>query len=226
MLLQRLATWCNRREQARYRRRGTRARMRSIYTTRMYVRSSAELSLLCVCVSVHYGGPLVQFSRFAPRPISSSSFRLFSPASSLLPLSPPAFLKTFSPSFFHFLPQLFSLSPPAFFTLSPSFFSLSPPAFFTLSPSFFHSLPQLFFTFSPSFFHFLPQLFSLSPPAFFHFLPQLFVSSALQGSPVHNLDKLRACAIFRGERTRDCSRGSDVEESPYGTGESVLTRGQ
>ena len=77
--------------------------------------------------ALDYGGPLVQFSRFAPRPISSSSFRLFSPASSLLPLSPPAF--TFSPSFFHFIPQLFSLSPPAFFTLSPSFFSLSPPAF-------------------------------------------------------------------------------------------------
>ena len=73
--------------------------------------------------SIVYGGPLVQFSRFAPRPISSSSFRLFSPASSLLPLSPPAF--TFSPSFFHFLPQLFSLSPPAFFKL-----------FFTFSPSF------------------------------------------------------------------------------------------
>ena len=110
----------------------------------------------------------MQFSRFAPRPISSSSFRLFSPAClpqlfspsffhflpQLFSLSPPAFF-TLSPSFsppafFHFLPQLFSLSPPAFFTLSPSFFSLSPPAFFTFSPSFFHSLPQLFFTFSPS----------------------------------------------------------------------------
>ena len=103
----------------------------------------------------------MQFSRFAPRPISSSSFRLFSPASSLLPLSPPAF--TFSPSFFHFLPQLFSLSPPAFFTLSPSFFHFLP-QLFSLSP-------PAFFTFSPSFFHSLPQLFSLSPPAFFTFSP-------------------------------------------------------
>ena len=126
----------------------------------------------------------MQFSRFAPRPISSSSFRLFSPASSLLPLSPPAFL-TFSPSFFL---QLFSLSPPVFFHFLPQLF-------FTLSPSFFSLPPPAFFTFSPSF-------CSLSPPAFFHFLPQLFVSSALQGSPVDNLDKLRACAIFRA---RDCS---------------------
>ena len=66
------------------------------------------------------------------------------------------------------------------------------------SPYFLFQLPAFFFffffffasTFSPSF-------FQLSPPAFFHFLPQLFVSSALQGSPVDNLDKLRACAIFR-----------------------------
>ena len=72
-----------------------------------------------------YGGPLVQFSRFAPRPISSSAF-----------FSSFQLASTFSPSFFHFLPQLFSISPPAFFTFSPSFF---------------HSLPQLFFTFSPSF---------------------------------------------------------------------------
>ena len=69
----------------------------------------------------------MQFSRFAPRPISSSSFRLFSPASSLLPLSPLAFF-TFSPSFFHSLPQLFSLSPPAFFHFLPQLF-LSRPRF-------------------------------------------------------------------------------------------------
>ena len=94
-------------------------------------------------------------------PAFFSSFQLVSPS-----FSPLAFF-TFSPSFFHFLPQLFSLSPPAFFHFLPQLFSLSPPAFFTLSPSF----------------------FSLSPPAFFHFLPQLFVSSALQGSPVDNLDK-------------------------------------
>ena len=43
-------------------------------------------------------------------------------------LSPLAFF-TFSPSFFHFLPQLFSLSPPAFFHFLPQLFSLSPPAF-------------------------------------------------------------------------------------------------
>ena len=48
-----------------------------------------EKTLQKLVGKVQYGGPLVQFSRFAPRPISSSSFRLFSPASSL---SPPAFL--------------------------------------------------------------------------------------------------------------------------------------
>ena len=134
-----------------------------------------------------YGGPLVQFSRFAPRPISSSSFRLFSPASSLLPLSPPAFL-TFSPSFFL---QLFSLSPLAFFTFSSSFFHFLPQLFFTFSPSFFHFLPQLFSLSPPAFFHFLPQLFSLSPPAFFTFSPSFFslsppaffTSPHLLGSP-------------------------------------------
>ena len=116
-------------------------------------------------------------------------------------------------------------SSPYFLFHLPAFFSSFQLAS-TFSPSFLKLSPLAFFTFSPSFFHFLPQLFSLSPPAFFHFVPQLFVSSALQGSPVDNLDKLRACAIFGVKRTRDCSRGSDVEESPYGTCESVLTRGQ
>ena len=89
-----------------------------------------------------------------------------------------------SPYFLFQLPAFFS----SFQLVSPSF---SPLAFFTFSPSFFHFLPQLFSLSPPAFFHFLPQLFSLSPPAFFHFLP---LSSALQGSPVDNLDKLRACA--------------------------------
>ena len=102
----------------------------------------------------YYGGPLVQFSRFAPRPISSSSFRLF-----------PAFFFVFFFFFFFFFC--------------------------------FHFLPQLFSTFSPSF---------LSRPRF-------------RGAPSIIWINY-AHALYSGRR------GSDVEESPYGTGESVLTRGQ
>ena len=103
---------------------GDEATFVSPHEQRSYVRWPLS-AILALCSSPYF---LFQLPAFF------SSFQLVSPS-----FSPLAFF-TFSPSFFHFLPQLFSLSPPAFL----------PQLFFTFSPSFFHSLPQLFFTFSPS----------------------------------------------------------------------------
>ena len=65
-------------------------------------------AILALCSSPYF---LFQLPAFF------SSFQL---ASTFSPSFSPLAFFTFSPSFFHFLPQLFSLSPQLFFTFSPS----------------------------------------------------------------------------------------------------------
>ena len=81
---------------------------------------------------------------------------------------------------------------------------------FRLFPAFFFCFFFFFFFFFC--FHFLPQLFSTFSPSFLS-------RPRFRGAPSIIWINY-AHALYSGRR------GSDVEESPYGTGESVLTRGQ